>query len=194
MGAVCDVISQDRYHGLMFEKGMSGAGQSDWIMLLHYDLYYLGYGIYFDTYGGVTGEYQDQTVRAVKAFQSDHGMITDGVVAKKTTIAIERALENSELAQQWKSFNPMRYKGQKLRNGDLDELCGKAVTQLKSDLTALSYSVNGDPSGVFGDETEKALKEFQEINLVPSTGMLDDRTVITLAEKICLHTAKQTIK
>lgn len=183
--------AQNRYHGLILEKGMTGEAQTEWIMLLQYDLYFLGYGVYFDNYRGVTGEYHDQTLRAVKAFQSDHGLIADGMVGKKTTIAIEKALEETEMGQNWKSFNPMRYKGQRLRKGDLDELCGKSVNQLKSDLTALGYSVSGDSPGVFGDATDKALKEFQEINLLPSTGVTDDRTVVTIAEKICVRSVQK---
>ncbi len=186
-GWLCSAVSQNRYNGFVMEKGMSGKLYAEWIMLLQYDLYYLGYGVYFDKYGGVTGEYQEQSQRAVKAFQSDHGMLADGVVGKKTAVAIEKALEESELMQNWKSFDPMRYRGQRLRKGDMDELTRKSVTRLKSDLSLLGYPVSGDPSGVFGDITEKALKEFQEINLLPSTGILDDRTVVTLAEKVCLH-------
>jgi peptidoglycan hydrolase-like protein with peptidoglycan-binding domain len=189
-GCLCSGFSQNRYNGFIFEKGMSGKLYTEWIMLLQYDLYYLGYGVYFDQYGGVTGEFLEQSRRAVKAFQSDHGMLADGVVGKKTALSIEKALEESELKQYWKSFNPLRYNGQRLRKGDRDELTKKSVAQLRADLTMLGFPASGDPSGVFSDETEKALKEFQEINLLPSTGLLDDRTVVALAEKICLHLAQ----
>lgn len=185
-GAFSLLSAQDRYQGRILEKGASSKDQTQWIMLLQYDLYFLGYGVYFEQYGGVTGNYQEETVRAVKAFQYDHGLIADGVMARKTATEIERALEASDLGKNWKLFDPMRYKGQRIRKGDLDELTRNTVSQLRGDLTLLGYNVSGDPRGVFGDETEKALKSFQEINLLPNTGILDDRTVITLAEKICM--------
>ncbi len=185
-GSFIMVFSQDRYQGRILEKGASSKDQTPWIMLLQYDLYYLGYGVYFDQYGGVTGDYQEETARAVKAFQYDHGLIADGVMARKTAMEIERSLEASDLGKNWKLFDPMRYKGQRIRKGDLDELTKNAVSQLRGDLTLIGYNVSGDPRGVFGEETEKALKSFQEVNLLPTTGILDDRTVITLAEKICM--------
>lgn len=185
-GAISIVFSQDRYQGRILEKGASSKDQSHWIMLLQYDLYYLGYGVYFEQYGGVTGDYREETVRAVKAFQYDHGLIADGVMARKTAMEVERALEASDLGKNWKLFDPMRYKGQRIRKGDMDELTKNTVSQLRGDLTLIGYNVSGDPRGVFGEETEKALKSFQEVNLLPNSGILDDRTVITLAEKICV--------
>lgn len=178
--------AQNRYQGHILEKGRTSEQLTDWIRLLQYDLFYLGYGVYLERYGGVTGVYQEETARAVRAFQKDHGLIADGVVGKKTTIEIENALAATDLGNRWTCFNPMRYKGYRLKKGDRDEHTRQTVLQLRSDLMQLGYSVYQDPKGLFGDETEKAIKSFQEANLLPVTGILDDRTTILLAEKICL--------
>lgn len=180
------IFAQNRYQGHILEKGRGSEQLSDWIRLLQFDLYYLGYGVYLDRFGGVTGVYREETARAVRAFQNDHGLIADGVVGKKTAIEIEKALSATDLGEKWPCFNPMRYKGYRLKKGDRDELTQQAVVQLRSDLMQLGYSVYQDPRGVFGEETEKALKSFQDANLLPVTGILDDRTAIALAEKICL--------
>ncbi len=183
--ALNGIAAQNRYKGQILEK-TSGKQTDTMVLLLQYDLYYLGYGIFFEPYGGVTGVYNDATVRAVKAFQTDNGIIADGVFARKTAQAMESALQKSALGDNWSTFNPLRYKGKKLKRHNGAVKLSAEVARLQDDLTALGFPVDPSEKGVFGEQTEKALKNFQEEFLIPSSGILDDRTAITLAERLCL--------
>jgi peptidoglycan hydrolase-like protein with peptidoglycan-binding domain len=183
--------AQNRYKGQILEKSHNTKKTDTLVLLLQYDLYYLGYGIFLEPHGGVTGIYNDATVRAVKAFQTDNDVIPDGVFAKKTAIAMEAALQKSALEDQWNHFDPLRYNGKKLRKNDGGMALSKEIILLQDDLALLGYNVDQSEKGVFGVQTEKALKIFQEEYLLPSSGILDDRTVITLAEKICTQTSNK---
>ncbi len=68
---------------------------------------------------------------------------------------------------------------------DMDDLAigqrGKRVEMLQGALKHLGYSV-GDVDGVFGQLTQTALMEFQSINNLETTGVVDEATRATLAK------------
>jgi len=176
------VCAQKRYDGKLLEKGQSDPS----IQLMQFDLYYLGYGIYMSPYGGASGTFNEATVRAVKAFQSDKDMMETGVMDTKTTEEMEKALSQNELGEQWTNFNPLRYQAVKFQKGDRDRGKGHLVEMLQSDLAGLGYSVAGDERGVFGVNTDKAIKKLQEDAAIPSTGILDENTTNTIVSRLCI--------
>lgn len=184
---VAGAVAQTRYGGKILEKGDVSIADRNMIMLLQYDLYFLGYGIYLSGYGGANGEYNDATFRAVKALQRDYGLVQHGAVDSKTTLAIEAALKATDLDGQWIQFNPLHYGGMKLKQGDRDRNINQMVRLLQNDLTALGFSTEGDDPGYFGDNTVEAIKTFQEDALIPSSGILDENTANALALRLVLR-------
>ncbi|NUM81036.1 peptidoglycan-binding protein [bacterium] len=184
---IANASGQSRYGGRILEKGDVNIADRNMILLLQYDLYFLGYGIYLSGYGGASGEYNDATFRAVKALQRDNGLVQHGAVDSKTTLAIEAALKATELGDQWMQFNPLRYGGMKLKQGDRDRNINQTVRLLQNDLTALGFSTEGDDPGYFSDNTVEAIKTFQEDALIPSSGILDENTANALALRLALR-------
>jgi len=153
---------------------------------MQYDLYFLGYGIYLNPYGGASGTYNDATARAVTAFQADKELFETGVMDTKTAEVLEKALGQNELGDKWPLFNPLRYQGNKFQRGDKDRGKGHVVELLQKDLTALGYSIEGDEPGMFGLNTEEAIKTLQEDYAIPSNGTLDENTTNAVVSRLCI--------
>ena len=130
------------------EKGMSGAEvQSVQNMLI--DAGYLT--------DGADGVFGSGTEAAVKRFQADHGLDTDGIVGGQTAAA---------LAQSDSSATSVL-----LQSGDR----GDSVRDIQSRLSANGYDTNGI-DGVYGSGTENAVRAFQQSIGVTASGVLDERT------------------
>lgn len=78
--------------GRLLHNGSKGADVKELQSLLIQLDYDLGHW-------GADGEFGDATEMAVRAFQADSGLETDGVVGEKTLAALEKALEDGEPAQ-----------------------------------------------------------------------------------------------
>ena len=66
-----------------------------------------------------------------------------------------------------------------LKRGDRDEEDSSAVLTLQTRLKDLGY-LNGTPDGVFGEDTEVAIAEFQTNNNLPRNGVADQATMALL--------------
>lgn len=101
------------------------------------------------------GIYGDKTEAAVSAFQKSNGLQENGIVDGETQTAIYRQEKN-------------RLERVVLSNGST----GYDVIQLQVRLIELGY-LSGTASGVFDDECEVALIQFQAENGLNTTGVAD---------------------
>ncbi|MDP4551052.1 peptidoglycan-binding protein [Alkalihalobacillus macyae] len=95
---------------------------------------------------GADGVFGNETLEAVQKFQRLSGLIEDGIVGPKTIAALKRVRKG-----QFNSSTPVRpYPGSYVMIGDR----GK-------DVEAIQRGVNVTPDGIFGPNTESAVKRYQ---------------------------------
>lgn len=126
----------------------------------------------------VDGQYQDTTESAVRAFQQDLGLSSDGIVGPATWDKLLPApstnLTPPEVAEVAASPTPSQSE-EKDESVGLPTLKpgmrGPAVVQVQETLEALGF-YDGAIDGIFGPGTEAAVKAFQS-----RTGLVDDGVV-----------------
>ena len=149
---------QDSY--LLLKKGASGLE----VLKLQGRLAELGYYA-----GGVDGIYGETTVSAVKAFQRSNGLSGDGDAGEQTQKKLYSATARY-------ASNPVdRASPDQVRSLSLG-MTGSDVYALQSRLIELHY-LGGVADGVFGAETESALKAFQERNNLTADGKAGASTI-----------------
>lgn len=135
VAAVLTIRSQASGKAPVLKKGSRGTEVTN----LQKNLTKLGY----DT-KGVDGVFGDNTEAAVRKFQKAHNLSVDGIVGDKTRQAIENALKGTKPSEILK-------KGSR----------GREVETLQKNLTKLGYNTKGT-DGIFGDNTEAAVRRFQK--------------------------------
>lgn len=162
----------------ILKKGMTG----DDVKKLQKDLQKLGYEL---GRWGVDGDFGNDTYDAVMNFQRDHGLEADGEAGPLTFAALEKALKeaDSEISSgqnQNGSTLPINEDFvpeigvTEIRNGDK----GNLVKLAQACLSCLGYSVSID--GIFGNELEKKIREFQKINGLESDGVIGEASWMKL--------------
>ncbi len=110
-------------------------------------------------YGGsINGVYDDATIAAVKAFQSNNGLTSDGLAGTKTYAVLQ-----SGSARPADQLPPPNYKTLKLNS------TGQAVTDLQNALKNLGYSAS--VTGTYTTETRSAVVQFQMRNNLTADGI-----------------------
>ena len=122
------------------------------------------YGYYT---GKIDGIYGSGTLAGVRAFQEANGLRVDGAVGASTLAKLD---SNNAVS---KSSIGTTYTKLKLNDSNA------TVKYVQKKLWALGY-YNGDWSGVFGNETWKAVKVFQANNGLKVDGIVGPRTWDTL--------------
>ena len=119
--------------------------------------------------GGTDGIYGETTVSAVKAFQRNNGLTGDGQAGEQT----QTKLYSSSA----------RYASSPVATADPDQtrslslgMTGNDVYALQERLIELRY-MTGVADGVFGTETEEALKAFQKNNGISPDGIAGSATL-----------------
>lgn len=162
------------------------------VVYLQYKLSQLGY---LST--SPTGFFRSQTQRAVKEFQNDMGLDTDGIVGRSTWQALEeefdqlgdttydtngieedieddteKAVTEAEDQEETASQTAINVSEMDIiRSGD----SGEAVIELQENLNQLGlYPLN--PDGDFGHQTEMAVRQFQEMSGLNSDGVVGPAT------------------
>ncbi|MEM9922167.1 MAG: peptidoglycan-binding protein [Cyanobacteria bacterium P01_D01_bin.50] len=107
------------------------------------------------------GNFDSKTVKAVKRFQGDKGLFTDGVVGPQTWQNIDKLPK----PEKPKCEKPVLQRGDK----------GECVTKLQEMLRELEY-FKSDNTGYFGSSTWEAVKKFQRDNELPPYGIVNSQT------------------
>ena len=105
--------------------------------------------------GNVDGIFGTNTQTAVKAFQQANGITDDGIVGRNT----------------WYKLNNLYPTSRVLKKGSY----GAEVKYLQQKLYSYLYPV-GMVDGIFGSNTEKAVKEFQRENGLTPDGIVGNNT------------------
>ena len=116
--------------------------------------------------GTITGSFSQDTEDAVKAFQSANNLEPNGIVDKNTWILLlNESLTPFKQIDEKNQLKPV------LKLGDEGEYVSSLQTQLKN---LLLY--NGEITGIFDNNTQVALKTFQQINKLIPDGVAGRRT------------------
>lgn len=113
----------------------------------------------------IDGIFGPLTFKAVKGFQRDNGLQTDGIVGPKTKKTLDKV-------KSWKHAYknaPLLHQGSR----------GKTVKALQTQLHQLNY-FNGDLDGIYGPLTEEAVKAFQKANHIAVDGVVGPNTYAAL--------------
>ncbi len=106
------------------------------------------------------GNYGNDTVQAVKQFQSRNGLVVDGYLGPSTRIELKKS-----------GVRP---------NGLVIGEESESVERVQSLLSKLGYLPSGNVTGYYGEITEKAVKSFQENNKLIVDGTVGIKTMTTL--------------
>lgn len=113
---------------------------------------------------GVDGVYLGQTEVAVRSFQSAHALSEDGYVGEQTW---------STLVDEGFSL------GDRMLYLRLPHFHGRDVRTLQTAVSVLGFAC-GEPDGIFGAFTERAVRELQRNAGLPSDGIVGAETVRVL--------------
>jgi peptidoglycan hydrolase-like protein with peptidoglycan-binding domain len=105
--------------------------------------------------GSIDGQFGSHTEAAVKAFQGRSGIAVDGVVGEITWLNIDEADTSNPTIRRGSTGNPVRRAQKRLTLGGYDT---KGV------------------DGIFGGDTEAAVRRFQGDRGLPADGIVGPRT------------------
>ena len=118
-------------------------------------------------YGGsINGTYDNATIAAVKAFQANNGLASDGLAGAKTYAVLQGG--SARGADEPALTPPPTYTTLKLNS------TGSAVTNLQTALKNLGF--NAAVTGTYSAETREAVAEFQLRNNLVSDGIAGSAT------------------
>ncbi|MFN8671323.1 MAG: peptidoglycan-binding domain-containing protein [Candidatus Sericytochromatia bacterium] len=183
-------------NGVVLKKGMSGES----VEKVQTSLKSLGYNI------EVTSKYDEATVKAVKKFQTDHGVKPTGNVGALTLARLDKFDQNLDETQFSRSTKPQASGETKpvdfvdnsgqtapVNNAPTLDLVAKGKAALKKGMSGESVQIlqeklkkagyEIDVNGTFDEKTEKALKAFQKDNHIKPTGQLGRFTLDALEEE-----------
>ena len=106
------------------------------------------------------GNYGNDTVQAVKQFQSRNGLVVDGYLGPSTRIELKKLTARP--------------------NGLIIGEKGESVERVQNLLSKYGYLSSGNVTGYYGEITEKAVKSFQENNKLSVDGSVGIRTMTAL--------------
>ena len=152
---------------------------------------------YYD--GKIDGIYGSDTEAAVKAFQQSKDLKIDGIAGSRTLTALSRAKADSTGEAPLESDSPNN-DGIVLPNAGDDEVTeaespsnkslmlrrgdrGSNVKTLQQRLQAIGYYAD-EIDGIFGSDTEDALRDFQRSQTLTVTGIANRKTLTVLAEQV----------
>jgi N-acetylmuramoyl-L-alanine amidase len=115
--------------------------------------------------GDEPGEFSDETVQAVRAFQQERGLLVDGVVGPDTWNELVEATRRLGDRTLYLTRPYMR---------------GDDVLALQERLNALGFDA-GRADGIFGPDTDQAVRAFQKEYGVAEDGMFGPRSHASLA-------------
>lgn len=133
----------------------------------------------------LTGAYNEETRQGVEAFQEKYGLPVTGTVDGATwqlLQAVNKATQDAQALARAVYILP-RIPEYTLYPGVQDDV----VYVIQHMINAISQEYDGKApvkfTGVYDGATENAIKEFQRINLLENTGILDPTTFNRLADE-----------
>ena len=141
--------------------------------------------------GDITGYFGTDTQKAYKAFQTAAGVVVDGICGKtdrdilysdNAPVYVAPTTEaKKKTTTKKKSTKKTTKKKQEtvISVGDYSD----DVTAIQKQLIKLNYLEKGNATGYFGEDTEQAIKDFQDYNEITVTGSVDDATKKALFSK-----------
>ncbi len=178
----------------LYVREIGPGDRGDFVYLVQYYLAVIG--AYYDTVPpiNITGEFDDATAAAVRAFQQTYGLPQTGRIDFLTWRDLYRAyrgiLENSPQLE----GGTLRYPGLQLRFGSR----GEYVTALQTYLNVIAETYPSIPTlpvtGYYGRQTENAVAIFQQEFGLTRTGAVDPftwETIASLYSDLSLGTDRQ---
>ena len=184
-----NATAKDPLADSVLQRGESGAA----VVRLQQNLAALGVQFH-DSNGkslAPTGFYGEQTAQAVRDFQQSHGIEPTGVADMRTLNAINAAA-NPQQSQtpllQTPPTSPPTANQSAARDPLADNVLqrgesGAAVLRLQQNLVTLGmpfHDANGKPiapTGMYGEQTENRVRNFQQSHGLPATGVADMATL-----------------
>lgn len=130
------------------------------------------------------GIFGSGTQEAVRAFQSQNGLSVTGVVDRETWDAIVNDYDGilKSLPYEFQSYSALLFPGYTL----VDGATGKTVEQMQTYLATISQNIDAVPpvtvDGVFGEQTQAAVKAVQSLYGIPVTGAVGPLTWNAIVE------------
>ena len=157
---------------------------------LQEDLVSIGYGV-----NGIDGYFGTNTEEAVKKFQKANGLVVDGIAGSITKNAIAKEVASMAGRQSGNNGVPVDIINKKSEpeisytqsnlSKSMVNVYNSEVEKLQKDLTSLKYSTNGI-DGYFGNNTEKAVRKFQQDHKLKVDGIAGKDTKLAISN--ALHT------
>ena len=133
----------------------------------------------------VDGIFGPETTQAVKAFQTYSGLTADGIVGRNTWNALQEAYRGilNTLPADYNQNRAKIYPGSQLARGST----GQDVTDLQTYLNLIGRTYTNIPeipiTGYFGEQTEQAVRAFQEAFGLEVTGTVGPLTWSSIANE-----------
>lgn len=133
----------------------------------------------------VDGIFGPETTQAVKAFQTYSGLTADGIVGRNTWNALQEAYRGilNTLPAGYNQNRAKIYPGSQLARGST----GQDVTDLQTYLNLIGRTYTNIPeipiTGYFGEQTEQAVRAFQEAFGLEVTGTVGPLTWSSIANE-----------
>lgn len=130
--------------------------------------------------GEISGYYGAMTDEAVKKFQQAKGLTPDGIVGTNTQAALEEPVVKESNQESNKET---------LRLGDR----GEQVSNLQQKLAAAGFAVSSQ-KGSFDEETEAAVRQFQQAKGLTIDGIVGKQTLGALTASNLKERAQDSLK
>ncbi|MGN1418215.1 MAG: peptidoglycan-binding protein, partial [Acutalibacteraceae bacterium] len=162
------ISEAQREYPYQLQKGSTGV----YVRIIQYFLDFISYfnsSLPHLKYDGIFGS---QTEQAVKIFQQENGLPVTGIVDRATWNEILNEYDNilKSLPYEFQSYSAFLFPGYTLVEGAE----GKAVEQLQTFLQVISQNLSSVPyvavDGIYGPQTENAVKVIQGLYGIPQTG------------------------
>ena len=127
------------------------------------------------------GIFGPKTEEAVIAFQKDAGLSPSGIVDYATWSAIFRAYQKASHILSHRGIQPFPSPNYEIRSGEKTDLVLLVQIMLSSLAIALELFDDITLNGVYDEQTEKAVTEFQKLHQLTANGVIDRKTWDELA-------------
>ncbi|MBQ9859881.1 MAG: peptidoglycan-binding protein [Clostridia bacterium] len=164
-----------------FERLLSLGDSGDDVRVIQYYLDVIG--AFYDTVPrvAITGEFDEQTAAAVRDYQQAFGLTVDGVVGRLTWQSIQEVYESILSTSQLIDGGVTLFPGRVLQVGFEGEDVAIAQEYLAYLSSVYPEIPPVTPDGVFGPQTDAAVRAFQQLFGLAETGNIGVITWNTLA-------------